>query len=94
MDVLAKQIVGSQQQSLGRRNGTNDKMRMLEFRMKELARGFQHGMAGLNRNLRGREIGAHENVDVINLSESRFHGVSPYGIVGGVLVESKGEFGR
>ena len=43
------------------------------IRGKKRATGFDGGVRGLNRDLRGREVAPDENVQVRNLGERRVH---------------------
>jgi hypothetical protein len=63
-DILPEQVVGSVQQSVNRRDAANHKMRVRKLLREILAGCVKDGVAGLNGDLRSREIGPDQDVDV------------------------------
>ena len=73
-DAHAFEPVGRREQVALGRHAAEYQMRMSLLRRKELSRGFDGRVRGLHRDLRGRKIAPHEDIQVRNLGEGSGHG--------------------
>jgi hypothetical protein len=63
-NVVTEQIIGSIQQSLGRRDAAQHQIGMIGILRDKSPSGFQDSVTCLNGDLRGREVGPDQDEDV------------------------------